>query len=177
MGRKKAKIKLQTLQKSKEFGGLGLVDFKIKDLAMKVEWVKIVQSDELLSRTAYKILGVHCGALVWKSNLKESDIKKNFKPSFWRDVLIAWARMTHSCPQQKEAIENQMLWFNLYIRVNKQPVFYKKAYNSGLVDLAQLFNPEGELLSFEDCKNLFEISQMEWNALVSAIPKNSPIRG
>ena len=72
---KRPKIPLQTMQKSKEEGGLALVDLHKKDQAIKISWIQILQTDKIVENLAYKQL---CGTLrekIWEINLKEKDIQ------------------------------------------------------------------------------------------------------
>ena len=72
---KKAKIQLKTLQAPKELGGLAVVDFRIKDLALKAAWVSIVRSDSMLQKTAYLALSSVLQSDIWHCNISRRDVK------------------------------------------------------------------------------------------------------
>ena len=125
---KTPKISLDSLQLPKTEGGVGLVDFKLRDQALKAEWVKIIMTDQMVAQCAYKILGVEdtLKVLIWKANIVERDIRNSFKPSFWRDVLSAWMKYQSNEPLEQNEICNQLIWFNSYIKVQGKLICYKK---------------------------------------------------
>ena len=170
---KTPKISLATLQLAKKDGGVSLVDFKLRDQALKAEWVKIITTDQMVAQCAYKTLKVEgtLENLIWKANIIEKDIKTSFKASFWRDVLSAWMRYQAVEPLEKNEICNQLIWYNSYIKVQGKLICYKKALDAGLMYVSQLFHSEGGLISCEDSCRFFDLTVMQWNSLITAIPK------
>ena len=124
---RKVKIPFKVLQGNKKEGGLRLVDLDIKDKALKVQWVFRVIKDELLRTLAYNMLDNKIGDLIWEVNLNKKDIKFLSKnEGFWIDVFEAWSEWTYEDPKTREHVRNQIIWLNSDIRIDDQPIFYKK---------------------------------------------------
>ena len=168
---KRSKISLEKLQMPKGNGGINVVNFQVKDMALKASWVQILETDSMLQDIAYKMLNVEIRQLIWECNLETKDIRSHFKDTFWRDVLIAWSYMNHKTPESATEIHEQVIWYNSYLKINKKLFFLKKPYDEGLMYIGQLFSPEGELLPMDIIMQMFGISTMQWNSIVNAIPK------
>ena len=112
---------------------------------------------------------------IWLCNLNRNDIKKIFENTFWRDVLISWSKINYDSKlhsQESLEIAEQYLWYNSDIRINNIPFIFAKAYHSGLNTVGQLFSYTGGLLSVDVITNLFELTVMQYNSIVAALPKN-----
>ena len=164
---RKAKIALSILQKPKECGGLKLVDFKAKDQALKMSWIKIVSSDTSMARICYHSLDPKIGDDIWNCNLKEEDINKIFKQGFWADVLKAWSLNNYKHDNAK----GKWIWYNSDLKINNIPVFWHKCYARNLRTIDQLFK-NGSTISIGEAKD-FGMNLMEFNSLISAIPNES----
>ena len=171
---KRPKIQLKTLQSNKKEGGLGLVNLETKDNALKTKWIKIINTDSLILEFATRKLSSILKNDIWKCNLTEQDIVLLFEDSFWRDVLIAWSKLNFTKVKDCQGINeisNQFIWYNSLITSNYKPLLFTKIYKNGLESLGQLCNIEGGLLPREDACKMFEISAMQYNIIISAIPK------
>ena len=169
---KRAKIPLNVLQLSKDMGGAGLVDFAKKDISLKTSWIQTLQTDVFLEELAYHFLCPTVKNFIWECNLKTKDILILFKPSFWTDVLRGWSEWnfedTMLCP---EMIMKQSIWYNSNVRINNAPFLFKIPFNEGLRYVGQLFDIQGELISMDILKSMFQLSTMQLNCIISAIPK------
>ena len=123
---RRPKISLKKLQLSKKEGGLGLVDFRLKDIALKIFWVKELFTDLDQAKLAYAILAPKLKNDIWECNLNEKDIKILFKTSFWRDTLIAWSHVNFGDAKSSDEVLNQWIWLNSYMHVNDKPYFLRK---------------------------------------------------
>ena len=167
---KKPKIKLSILQGSRADGGAGLVNFKIKDIALKASWVKIIQTDSFLAELAYRKLG-NIGNVIWKTNLKSDDVYKVFGHGFWPDVLAAWSCYNFIKDVAEVEISNQVIWLNSHLRIANSVFFYKNAFDEGLLTLNQLITPEGCFLPIGILERMFNLSTMQCNSILSSIPR------
>ena len=159
------------LQKNKWDGGAGLVNLRIKDDSLKTAWLSIISTDVMIEKFAYMALNDTMKSDIWKCNIAIKDVKATFRDSFWRDVLIAWAKYNHEKPTDRTSIMNQIVWYNSYLKVNEKLIFIKKAYVSGLNTIAQLVTPEGKFLPIDIISRMFELTIMECNSIIAAIPK------
>ena len=64
----------------------------------------------------------------------------------------------------------QILWYNSHIKIGNVPILWEHAFNKGLLRVLQLYE-EGKLISFQKANTYFDLTVMQFNALVSAIPK------
>ena len=169
---KRAKIALTTLQMEKHNGGLGLVNFALKDKALKVAWIRSVQQDSLMMQCMNRALNPIPSEITWKINVSPKDIKHLCKDSFWRDVLSAWAELNHHYPDTPEQINNQIIWYNTWIRIQDEPFLFRRAQNNGLNYISQLYQASSILLMpMEIMCEMFNLTVLQWNGIISAIPK------
>ena len=91
----------------------------------------------------------------------------SIKDPFWESVVFAWTRV---CSGYENTIENEVIWLNNNIRVNKQMIYWKNLINNGLVYVHQLF-AEGALKSFNELHDLHRINVMQYNSLATALSK------
>ena len=165
---KKSKIPLKTMQLRKENGGANLVNMKIKDLSLKVTWVKKMKTDEKCAELAKFLLCPDLGSDIFRCSLSEHDTHRLFTSSkFWSDVLYAWCQYNYN---PNALVEKQMVWWNSRIRIEDSPFLFKHAYNRGLLWISQLY-PHGLLLSVRAAFQQYGLKLMEFHAIVSAIPR------
>ena len=141
------KIPIHILQLSKENGGAGLVNFRLRDQALKVKWVREMETDEMTKNLALHALQTPLGSDIWRCNIKAEDVPTVVTTrSFWRDVLFAWTHINFKKDvTTPNDIANQFLWFNSHIRIAKKPLCYDKAYNNGLKILFQILDNNQKL--------------------------------
>ena len=172
---RKPKIPLKILQNSKKYGGLNLVDLEVKDDAIKISWIKMVSEDKYLRELAFQQISPHLKERIFRCNIKESDIITEFKPSFWRDVLIAWSKLSfqeQNLISTKDEILAQSIWYNSHIKVNGRVTFFKKAFDKGLFTLFDLLQDDYQPLSHQELTVKFDLSVMQVNSILDAIPKD-----
>ena len=168
---KRPKIAITDLQASKNLGGMELVDFELKDKSLKASWVKHLMADNLLSVLAYQMLCPTLNQKIWECNLKSSHVHEIFENGFWTEVLQAWAELNFVVPTSLNEILNQVIWYNSCILIANTPFLFKNVFKNGLMCVKQIFE-NGKLIKFEKAKELFRITQMQWNSLVTAMPRH-----
>ena len=168
---KKAKIGLRTICGKKSEGGLGLVDLRIKDVAIKISWLKLLKCDQHTASIAYGSMGdivSVLGETIWRCNLHKLDAKRlRINNTFWMEVLEDWCGMNHGLRMEAQ---NQIIWMNSYIRIQNRPVFWSGPYRRGLLWLGQLFE-DGQIITYEQAKRMYGLNFMQTQGLLSAIPK------
>ena len=108
---RKPKISMQTLQLEKFQGGLGLVDIVLKDKSLKINWVKWINEDKYLAEFAFRKLCPVLWEDIWQVRLNQSDIKRLFVKSFWRDVLFSWSEYNmYEAASSPQDILKEMIW-------------------------------------------------------------------
>ena len=119
---RKPKIPLKVLQLPVTDGGLGLIDIRKKDIAMKVQWVKRMIKEDNIKDLALELLPC-IGSDIWKCNLNEKDADDVIHTeSIWKQVLKCWTKLNYKKQMiNAEDCMSQFLWYNSHIRKNNKP--------------------------------------------------------
>ena len=118
----KPKIPLKVLQCSKELGGLGLVDIRVKHKLILAKWVKYAQTDMVIHELANEALDGWCVKdFIWKVNLSKEDISQlQLKESFWKRILSNWCELNFTYPKTEDRIKTQIIWLNSCIKIQNK---------------------------------------------------------
>ena len=104
---------------------------------------------------------------IFKCNLKVDHVKEmNILSPFWHDVMYSWCKFNFS---YNKPVRQQTIWYNSNVLINKKVCYIDRAYSKGLLWVYQLY-PDGILISATQAMQLYGLSVMELNSLVSAIP-------
>ena len=60
-------------------------------------------------------------------------------PRYYKECLIAWARLNNCNPSSLDQIANQIIWNNRYICVNDKSVFNQRLFSKGFCKVEDLF--------------------------------------
>ena len=165
---KRPKIALKILKSSKRNGGLQLVDLKAKNQAIKVSWIQILQHENDYAEIVYSIIAPELRQDIWRCSLEPQDVScLGIKNLFWRETVTAWAKYNFF---HNTEISNQFLWWNSNIRIQNKPAFFKHAYLKGLKYVHQLFQENGNIKSALQVPRSFDLTFMEFNQLIAALP-------
>ena len=128
----------------------------------------MLKTDQQLSVLAYGELNEHLQEDIWRCNLSESDINNIWGTAepFWRDVLRSWALINFS----ERTFPEDFIWYNSNIRIGNQPIFWQVPYEKGLKTIQQLFDKNSPI-SYIRAHQIFGLSVLEYNAIISAIPR------
>ena len=169
---KKPKISLNVMQKSKEEGGLGLVNIRKKHEALLIGWVKDCQQHDKIRNLATYFLGnsVNDGQ-IWKWNLNSADCQTLFPgDGFWPALLRTWHAFHHNVPQNKENVLKQPLCYNSYIRMQGRP-FIKRS-DDQIRNICHVWSGE-DFYKFHELKRMYPTTKWTWLeylGIVTAIP-------
>ena len=160
------KIPISVLQAMPEEGGLKLVNFKTKDVSLKVSWVHMLMRGMYPKEFTYHIIHKGMGEMIWCANLCENDVQYlKIQNDFWRSVVKGWCKY-HFCAENSG---DECLWFNSKIRIENAPVYFQEAHSHGLMFVSQLFE-NGSLIKQADAQDRFGLNFLSFNSLISAIP-------
>ena len=165
----KPKIAYDTLIQPKGDGGGGLIDLGVKNKALKLSWISILNDEPDLSNVVYANFAPVLKEKIWKCSLTKADIKLIIDDPFWKEVLEAWSTFKVQADQITK-YDTQLIWFNSAIRVSNMPVLWERPFKKGLLYVGQLYR-NGELISKEVARNEFDLSVLSLNAIASALPK------
>lgn len=155
---KSSKMRLLTLHNSKQYGGLGLVDLRSKDIALKTQWVAKCKRFSTLQSLADYFLPIGYN---WQHNVSVRDVKKmHINSTFWRDVLKCWASFSYQSRDSallKNKILRMPLMYNSAIRVGGGILTPVNAHFLGnFITIQDLFRKtpnELSLLNFQEILN------------------------
>ena len=135
---KKAKIAFDILKNPRNMGGLGLVNLRKKEMALKATWPQILKLKADYAEGVYSVL--KCSGLkenIWRCNLDPEDIQSlKIKNKFWEDILFSWCSFNYN---RNFRVQNQVVWYHSRIRVKNRPFFWKDLFDNGLLYLRQIF--------------------------------------
>ena len=110
------------------------------------------------------------GKRIWDCNLKSEHILFFVKNLFWSDVLKAWLYINFKKDWEVNA-SSQMIWCNSNILVAQKPVLNVTVIKQGLLWIKQLYDNH-VLKSAKRVNEEYGLSVMDYNSIVSAIPKS-----
>ena len=160
-----------------EQGGIKLADLTYRDRSLKFQWVRRLHDDNtlLMKLAMYYIKPLIRNSVFWECNFKKSDISYvcDATKGFWNDVVCAWAEGNYCEEIEYEQRTSQVLWLNSLIRIDHKPVFFKKAYQNGVIYFADLINNEGKLMSYQSFDMIYPntLNYMDFFSLTQAIPR------
>lgn len=170
-----SKIALSKLCNARELGGLRLVDIVAKDIALKTQWVAILQDNEKVRALATEFLPA-IGHDIWYCNISPKDVVFIMEDSFWRDVLSAWSEINFFTPTNVSQIIAQSLWFNSFVKIAGKPVYFHRAHRAGIRFLYNSWDPvANSFLKYEqilDIYGLTVLSYLQYYGLINAIPRH-----
>lgn len=169
---KRAKIKLSTLYNLKEFGGLGLIDIRCEDIALKAQWVSTYKNFPKVRNLANQFLP-KIGSQWWNCNLLKKDICLLVPECFWQYVSIAWFSVKFCRPKTVPEILNQSLWHNSLIKINKKTVWIQSAFDQGISTVENLLKDGINFYSYNEFKTRFHncMNFVQYYGLLKAIPR------
>ena len=95
-------------------------------------------------------------------------------PKFYKDVIVYWQELVNIEPKTKNNVENQIIWNNQYIKVNKRSVLFKYWYQNGIRNISNLVDEQKNCsLSFHSFQQKFHLNCnfRQYYGLLSAIPR------
>lgn len=144
-----------------------------KDYSLKCQWVAAIKESKRLLVLSECFLPP-LKQKIWLCNISPKDVRKIMKPSFWRDVLIAWANVQWHTPDNVTKIAAQVLWYNSHIKTKGLPKFIPSAFKAGILLLSDIWNfPQARLLTYVQVQQLYgrqSITYLQYYGLITAIP-------
>ena len=146
-------------------------DFSFFDKALKLTWVKRLCSG---INAPWKYIPTYFLANVGGTELfncnydtKLLNLDKHI-PSFYKQVISYWQEINLSTPENKEAVLQEIIWNNRFIKVNGASVFYSKWCQNGIKQIKDLFDvTENCFLLFEVLANKFHIKDAIFYSIIA----------
>ena len=170
--KRKAKISLRNLQASKKDGGIGLTNLHIKQQAMKITWISMLNENEDFAALAYSNFAPVMKVDIFKCAIHLNDVQEALRGCddiFWIQVMEAWAALNYPLTQ-KDSPFAQSIWFNSNVKIDDKLIWWPESYRKGLMWFSQLYE-NGQLISIGTAYRRFSLSLMQFNAIISAVPR------
>ena len=113
-------------------------------------------------------------------NFNSSDLSDNL-PSFYRECLNVWSKLTAKPAESREEVLKQILWNNQFVRINDKPVFNRRLFSKGIVFISDILTNNGKLkpwpsfaatgltlVDFFSLLGIFDSLPSPWKSLISS---------
>jgi hypothetical protein len=172
---KPAKVKYNCLVNTIDEGGLKLQDLSAKIKACQMVWIKRMidrEYDAPWKSYANSLFAKDDIQVIPYYNMEACEFNK-IQNEFYRNLFKNWADIHYYTPTNGEQVCRELLWSNSHIKIGNKIVHYKNWKEHNIRFIHDLINEQGQISSKQDLEQKFvlDIAQMEYNALLSAIPK------
>ena len=170
---KKARIALETLQNSKNKGGLRLFSPQKKQKALKLIWVKRIKENIFFRKCFFETISLPDIEIIFECNLSAKDCKLYYKkPNFWSQILQHWCELNHHIPTSSDEISSQIIWLNSFIKISNKPIYDKRAAKGGINKISDLWS-NGKQLTYAEIVGKFGkiMTWLNYESILKSIPK------
>ena len=174
---KPEKIKRATIVGDIESGGLKMVDFESMVKALKSTWINRLLTTENGSWghiPMYFLNELHVPLqMLVKCNYTMKSLPYNL-PKFYSQVLKCYAEIHHKEPSDYDEIMEQIIWYNSFITVNGNTLFYKDWYEKGVMFVFDIVNNHNLLCNPDELCDKYGINTdnfLKHYSLRMAIPR------
>ena len=173
---KRPKVKLETLAAPRDNRRLGLVNMKVKDQSLKLQWIKGIMSDPVSKMLAYELMGNKIGDLLWKCQFAKDDIRyilPQLSSEFWKDIVETWADTNFNDLISSDQVLNQILWYNSNERKNGIPFCINQWRQKGILHVKDLLTENGNWSTFREFCDKYSIdcNFVDYYGLLHCIPQ------
>ena len=140
---KKPKISYDKLIQLQSNGGLRLEDLESRDKSIKIAMVKNLldhKDKDIFLNVAFKYFLDIPLDLLPKINLRPSDSVRYAHTSIVKDLLKIWCVYTFCLPMNKDQVLAQAVWLNSHVKINMNPIFWKRYWEQGIVRIQDFFD-------------------------------------
>ena len=173
------KIKHSTLIGDYAEGGLKNVDINTKLKALKLTWVRRLSDDNYHPWKVLpgEYLTLPNGDSVFHRNFESNPFllrKLNSLPTFYKDLLRYWSEVSHCDINCAELILSESLWYNTFIKIDANTVYFEEFSLVGINKVKDLFEKDGKLKEFDKLRQdnpfLSDRLHFKWAQLIDSIP-------
>jgi exonuclease III len=176
---KRDKIKKTTVIREIKDGGIKMIDIDSMARAMKCKWAARLYDNldkkwAIIPNSYFKPYSLK----LFMSTTYHPTSLPPLMPPFYRQCLYSLSQLL---PNDKvlvdiDVISHQKIWQNKFLLQNRLPYYNDEWVSKGIIFLKQLFNHEGELLTYEELFTKYNIINNNINILYyykicSSIPK------
>lgn len=173
-----SKIKLKVLQQPVKDGGLKAPNFEHQIIALRTMWIKRLLSE---SNSNWK----HVSNAFFSDYFRLKDVFHSRccfgslvlnVPPFYLGVLKAWSKLKSlHTPKNPFEVRKEFIWFNPYIKINGNTVFFKHWYNKGISFINDIWDDVNcEFFSHEALNHKYGVNAtfLDVLSIRTAIPRS-----
>lgn len=159
---------------SKWNGGLGLIDIKTKNDALKASWIPRIlkANNQFYANIFYQNLPIH-HPWIWECNITKETLSQLLENNIWNQIWCAWAGFNYNPPYNRETILLQVLWYNQEIRRHNQPWFSPELAGIGIIRIQDIYDKiTDRFLTYHQACARFQtrFDILHYNAIIVSIP-------
>ena len=155
---------------SYENGGLKVLDFETLVRSLRLSWLKRLYSGEAAGWKCYleHQLKPYGGVFLFHCDYDPKDY--NFSNNFYAELIRFWADFRNAFSEQDS--RGSIIWNNKNVRIDGQPVFYKRFLEKNVISIRQLGLSQSNLESLDTISNVTSLkcNFLQWASLRSAVP-------
>ena len=130
-----------------------MIDFGIMEIALEISWIQRIQQNSDAGWKAIpreRLLG-DLGGLAFLSQCRYviNLIQLHNLPPFYRSVLKYWQDYRSDFTDDNTRIQNEIIWNNSNILINKNTIFFKQWYQNEITRLQDLLDVDCTFLSLQ----------------------------
>ena len=149
---KKPKIAKSVIQGQLDKGGLKMPNIFMKVKAWKLSWLKRAaqHKDFKWVEVLNTILGNINFCHLTNCNFIKGNKEIGKLPQFYQEILKDWINNinnSENMPQNAADVQNQMIWLNREITIEKKPFLWDNWYEKGVIYVRQLLNKKSQFLT------------------------------
>ena len=163
-------------------GGLKMVDVEKIVYSFRLRWIgRMVDNTKAMWKNLANYWFNRFGGLdlLLNSDYQNYNVHAMFgknMPLFYVEMIKAWSLIDKSIFGEKPEVEKNILWYNQNIVFNKNPLFYKEWFQSGIIRLEDImingrFKTVEEIISVLQFRHSKRCAIFDYAKLRQAIPK------
>lgn len=171
----RSKISYNLMIQDIQHGGLRLADLESRNKVIHLNWVKYLWNHptSVTARMIQENVGIQNMEHILLCKSDHTLLLEN-RQLFLRQIFKTWTKLHISPPASQPDVQAELLWYyNKYIQVGMQTLFWKKWNDAGIMHINDLLHDaEPRFCTSEEMRNKFGISTtfLEILQLRTAIP-------
>ena len=174
---KPPRIKKSTIIGEKANGGLKMIDFGLMEIALKIAWIQRIRQN---SDAAWKVIPEyalsHLGGFAFLLDCRYdlNLLQLHDLPPFHHSVLKYWQDYRPMFSEDMIQAQNEIIWNNSNILINKSTFFFKHWYRSGIIHIQDLLDVDFTFLPLDKFQRKFhlQVPFATYYGLINAIPSS-----
>ena len=159
-GNKPPKIAKNVIQNEIHTGGLKMPNIFLKAKSWKLMWLKraLLHPDRNWVKILDGILNTMKFVHIIQSNLLQRAAPVKNLPKFYQDIISSLATLESPEAESAHDIQNQQIWFDRYITIEKKPIFWKVWYQKGIIYIRDLLDDNANFLTQDQLKFRYDLN-------------------